>query len=147
MKRRAPRDLSLRPAKFEFNPKKAYTTEQLAEIGAITLKWNQIEAHIDFIGSHILHDDQTEKDRSHNCAREAATWGHLTICSKSHGKWKAERNQGRFTNTHLRIGFTSRQFPFSKTPFKTDFKGNWDLERQAFSGCSPLPCDFEQIVR
>jgi hypothetical protein len=54
MKRRAPRNLSLRPAKFEFDPKKAYTTEQLAEIGAITLKWNQIEAHIDFIGSHIL---------------------------------------------------------------------------------------------
>ena len=54
MKRRAPRDLSLRPAKFEFDPKKAYTAEQLAEIGAITLKWNQIEAHIDFIGSHIL---------------------------------------------------------------------------------------------
>jgi hypothetical protein len=29
---------------FEFDPKKAYTPEQLAEIGAITLKWNQIEA-------------------------------------------------------------------------------------------------------
>jgi hypothetical protein len=54
MKRRAPRDLTLRPARFEFDPKKAYTAEQLAEIGAITLKWNQIEAHIDFIGSHIL---------------------------------------------------------------------------------------------
>jgi hypothetical protein len=54
MKRRAPRDFSLRPTRFEFDPKKAYTTEQLAEIGAITLKWNQIEAQIDFIGSHIL---------------------------------------------------------------------------------------------
>jgi hypothetical protein len=54
MKRRAPSDLSLRPARFEFDPKKAYTTEQLAEIGAIALKWNQIEAHIDFIGSFIL---------------------------------------------------------------------------------------------
>jgi hypothetical protein len=54
MKRKAPTDLSLRPQKFEFDPKKAYTAEQLAEIGAITLKWNQIEAHIDFIGSHIL---------------------------------------------------------------------------------------------
>jgi hypothetical protein len=54
MKRKAPTDLSLRPQKFEFDPKKAYTVEQLAEIGAITLKWNQIEAHIDFIGSHIL---------------------------------------------------------------------------------------------
>jgi len=54
MKRRAPRYLSLRPARFEFDPEKAYTTEQLAKIGAITLKWNQIEAHIDFVGSHIL---------------------------------------------------------------------------------------------
>ena len=30
---------------------RAYAT---GRIGAITLKWNQIEAHIDFIGSHIL---------------------------------------------------------------------------------------------
>ena len=54
MKRRAPSDLNLRPHKFESDPKKAYTADQLAEIGAITLKWNQIEAHIDFIGSQIL---------------------------------------------------------------------------------------------
>ena len=54
MKRRTPDDLSLRPARFESDPKKAYTPEQLAEIGAITLKWNQVEAHIDFISSHIL---------------------------------------------------------------------------------------------
>ena len=54
MKRRPPADLRLRPARYEFDPKKAYTAEQLVEIGAITLKWNQIEAHIDFIGSHIL---------------------------------------------------------------------------------------------
>jgi hypothetical protein len=54
MERRAPSDLSLRPARFESDPKKAYTTEQLAELGAITLKWNQIETHIDFIGSFIL---------------------------------------------------------------------------------------------
>lgn len=54
MKRRPPSDLRLRPARFESDPKKAYTTEQLAQIGAITLKWNQIEAHIDFIGVHIL---------------------------------------------------------------------------------------------
>jgi hypothetical protein len=54
MKRRAPDDLSLRPARFEFDPKKAYTTEQLAEIGAITLKWNQIEAHIEFVATFIL---------------------------------------------------------------------------------------------
>src|ERR1700719_1551244 len=54
MKRRTPDDLSLRPARFESDPKKAYTTEQLAEIGAITLKWNQIEAHIEFIASFIV---------------------------------------------------------------------------------------------
>ncbi len=54
MKRRPPDDLSLRPARFESDPKKAYTKEQLAEIGAITLKWNQIEAHIEFIATWIL---------------------------------------------------------------------------------------------
>jgi hypothetical protein len=54
MKRRTPDDLSLRPARFESDPKKAYTTEQLAEIGAIMLKWNQIEAHIEFIATFIL---------------------------------------------------------------------------------------------
>lgn len=54
MKRRMPADLSLRPARFESNPKKAYTTEQLAEIGAIALKWNQIEAHIEFVASFIV---------------------------------------------------------------------------------------------
>jgi hypothetical protein len=54
MKRRTPKDFSLRPHKFEFDPKKAYSADQLTEIGAIALKWNQIEAHIDFIGSHIL---------------------------------------------------------------------------------------------
>jgi hypothetical protein len=35
MKRRSPSDLRLRPARFESDPKKAYTTEQLALIGAI----------------------------------------------------------------------------------------------------------------
>ena len=54
MKRRTPNDLSLRPARFEFDPKKAYTTEQLAEILAISVKWNQIEPHIAFVGSFIL---------------------------------------------------------------------------------------------
>ena len=54
MKRRAPADLKLRPARFESDPKKAYTAKQLAEIGAITLKWNQIEGSIDFIGAYIL---------------------------------------------------------------------------------------------
>jgi hypothetical protein len=54
MKRRAPSHLELRPKKFESDPKRAYTVEQLAEIGAITIRWNQIEAHIDFVGSFIL---------------------------------------------------------------------------------------------
>lgn len=54
MKRPPPIDWSLRPARFEFDPKKAYSTEQLAEMGAISLKWNQLESHIDFIASQIL---------------------------------------------------------------------------------------------
>lgn len=54
MKRIPPTDFSLRPQRVEFDPKKAYSPEQLAEIGAIALRSNQIEAHIDFIGSHIL---------------------------------------------------------------------------------------------
>ena len=54
MKRTPPSDWVLRPARFEFDPKKAYSAEQLAEIGAISVKWNQLEAHIDFICSQIL---------------------------------------------------------------------------------------------
>ena len=54
MKRNAPDDLGLRPSRFESDPKQAYTTAQLAEIGAIALKWNQIEAHIEFIATFIL---------------------------------------------------------------------------------------------
>lgn len=54
MKRPSPDDVILRPARFESDPKKAYTTEQLAEIGAITLKWNQIEAHIEYIATSVL---------------------------------------------------------------------------------------------
>jgi hypothetical protein len=49
-----PTDLGLLPQRIESDPKVAYTPAQLAEIGAIALKWNQIEAHLDFIGSHIL---------------------------------------------------------------------------------------------
>jgi len=56
MKRKTPSDTELRPKRFESDPKKAYTPEQLAEIGAISLKWNQIEAHIDFLGSFILYN-------------------------------------------------------------------------------------------
>lgn len=55
MRRRAPSDLSLRPKRFEFDIKKAYSQEQLAEIGAIALVWNQIEAHVQslmFIAFH-----------------------------------------------------------------------------------------------
>ena len=40
MKHRPPADLRLKPARFESDQKKAYAPEQLAEIGAITLKCN-----------------------------------------------------------------------------------------------------------
>ena len=42
MKRIPPTDFSLRPQKIEFDPKKAYPPDQLAEIGAIALRSNQI---------------------------------------------------------------------------------------------------------
>ena len=54
MKRRAPEDLSLRPARVEFDPKKAYTPAQLAEIGAIAIRWNQIEGTVGFIATFML---------------------------------------------------------------------------------------------
>lgn len=54
MRRSPPLDWGLRPARFEFDPKKAYSPGQLAEMGAISLKWNQVEAHVDFIASQIL---------------------------------------------------------------------------------------------
>jgi hypothetical protein len=54
MKRKTPDYMQLRPAIFEFDPRKAYTADQLAEIGAIALRWNQVEAHVDFVGSFIL---------------------------------------------------------------------------------------------
>ena len=54
MKRKPPSDWNLRPAKVEFDPKKAYSPEQLAEIGAISIKWTQIISQIDFMGSFIL---------------------------------------------------------------------------------------------
>jgi hypothetical protein len=38
MKRKPPSDMSLRPERYEADPKTAYTPEQLAEIGAITLR-------------------------------------------------------------------------------------------------------------
>jgi len=49
MRRHAPKDLSLRPKRIESDIKKAYTQEQLTEIGAITLIWNQITAFITFL--------------------------------------------------------------------------------------------------
>lgn len=46
---RRPPSKTLRPRSIEFDIKKAYTQEQLSEIGAIALVWNQIEAFIDFL--------------------------------------------------------------------------------------------------
>jgi hypothetical protein len=37
------------PVQIEAGPERAYTTEQLAQIEAITLIWSQVEAHIDFL--------------------------------------------------------------------------------------------------
>ena len=54
MKRTPPKDLSLMPKRVEFDPKKAYQKKQLAEIGTVSIIWNQMEATIDFLGSHIL---------------------------------------------------------------------------------------------
>jgi hypothetical protein len=54
MKRIPPRDLELRPKRYEFDPKKAYQKKQLAELGAISIIWNQVETQIDYLGSHIL---------------------------------------------------------------------------------------------
>jgi len=54
MRRRPPSDLALRPSRFEFDPTKAYSAEQLAKIGAISIKFTQLEHQIDFICSHIL---------------------------------------------------------------------------------------------
>lgn len=52
MKRPQPPDA--RPGRIEHDIKKALTTEQLAEIGAISLKFNQIESLIEFILLVIL---------------------------------------------------------------------------------------------
>jgi hypothetical protein len=49
MRRPPPTDLNLRPKRIEFDIKKAYTQEQLSEVGAIALIWNQIEATIEFL--------------------------------------------------------------------------------------------------
>src|SRR5277367_3750133 len=54
--------------------------------------------------------------------------GHLTICSKSHAKPKAEENQRAFTNGRFRMGFALRwpipEISLSKPPFKIVMKGN-----------------------
>lgn len=44
-----PQPEGARPGRIEHDIKKAFTTEQLAEIAAISLKYNQIEAMIEFI--------------------------------------------------------------------------------------------------
>jgi hypothetical protein len=49
-----PQPLGTRPGRIEHDIKKALTTEQLAEIGAISLKFNQIEAVVEFILVVIL---------------------------------------------------------------------------------------------
>jgi hypothetical protein len=43
------RPTSARPIRFEFDIKKAYSPDQLREVGAIALIWNQIEASIHWI--------------------------------------------------------------------------------------------------
>jgi hypothetical protein len=47
MSRRQPPDA--RPGRRVEDPKEAYTTEQLAEVGAIALIWNQIDNFLDFL--------------------------------------------------------------------------------------------------
>ena len=49
-----PQPLGAKPGRIEHDIKKALTTEQLAEIGAISLKFNQIESLIEFILLVIL---------------------------------------------------------------------------------------------
>lgn len=44
-----PQPPGAKPGRAEHDIKKALTTEQLAEIGAISLKFNQIELLIEFI--------------------------------------------------------------------------------------------------
>lgn len=49
MKRNLPPFPQGRPSRFEFDVKKAFSLEQLAEIGAISVAWNQLEDLIDFL--------------------------------------------------------------------------------------------------
>jgi hypothetical protein len=44
-----PQPAGAKPGRAEHDIKKALTTEQLAEIGAISLKFNQIESLVEFI--------------------------------------------------------------------------------------------------
>jgi hypothetical protein len=53
MSRKQPPDA--KPGKRVVDPKEAYTAEQLAEVGAIVLMWNQIETHLDWIVYNVLH--------------------------------------------------------------------------------------------
>jgi hypothetical protein len=54
MKRVPPKDMRLRPKRFEFDPEKAYKKKQLAKMGALSIAWNQVESSIDWLGSWIL---------------------------------------------------------------------------------------------
>jgi hypothetical protein len=53
MKRPRPKD-NVRSARHMANIRDAFTPEQLAEIGAVALMWNQVEFQIDFILLVIL---------------------------------------------------------------------------------------------
>lgn len=50
-----PKPPNARPKRYEQNIRKAYTTEQLAEIGAIALLYNQLESFVDFMLLVVLH--------------------------------------------------------------------------------------------
>jgi hypothetical protein len=50
-----PQPLNVSPKRQEPDIRKAYTTEQLAEIGAVALIWNQIETMVDFLLLIVLH--------------------------------------------------------------------------------------------
>jgi hypothetical protein len=47
MSRKQPPDS--KPGRRVVDPKEAYGVEQLAEVGAIVLMWNQIETHLDWL--------------------------------------------------------------------------------------------------
>ena len=88
MKRRTPDALSLRPLKFESDPKIAYSQQQLSEIGAIAIKWNQIEAHVEFISTFIL-------------LNKSPLWLRISISEKINSKNKLDILKEFLAHTHL----------------------------------------------